>query len=163
MLRALLRKEWLQLRSLRWVGFCLGALMPLLLVALAEAASRGLTPYGQLSDYSSLDLFMDALPLMLVALWGLLALLICSQAFAGDRANGTEQFLLERPVPRSAIWRARLLASLASILVLLLSHLLLWAALVQVTVNYSREQWLHSLLIMGGFGGLLLLIASPAA
>jgi len=163
MLRALFRKEWTQLRALRWVGFCLGALMPLLLIALAEAASRGLTPYGQLSDYSSRDLFMDALPIMLAALWGLLALLICSQAFAGDRASGTEQFLLERPVRRSAIWRARLLASFASILVLVISHLLLWAALVEVTVNYSSEQWLKSLLIMGGFGGLLLLIASTGS
>jgi ABC-type transport system involved in multi-copper enzyme maturation permease subunit len=159
MLRALFRKEWMQLRALRWVGFCLGALMPLLLIALAEAASRGLTPYGRLSDYSNRDLFMDALPIMLAALWGLLALLICSQAFAGDRASGTEQFLLERPVRRSAIWRARLLASAVSILVLVLSHLILWAALVEVSVNYSSEQWLHSLLIMGGFGGLLLLIA----
>jgi ABC-type transport system involved in multi-copper enzyme maturation permease subunit len=159
MLRALLRKEWVQLRALRWVGFCLGALMPLLLVALAEAASRGLTPYGELSSYTTRDLFMDALPIMLVALWGLLALLICSQAFAGDRADGTEQFLLERPVPRSTIWRARLFASIASILVLVLSHLLLWAALVEITINYSSEQWLNSLLIMGGFGGLLLLIA----
>jgi ABC-type transport system involved in multi-copper enzyme maturation permease subunit len=154
MLRALLRKEWTQLRALRWVGFGLGALLPLFLLAYAEAASRGWTPHGLQSGYTVRGLFMDALPIMMIGLWGLLSLLFCSQAFAGDRAAGMEQFLLERPVPRSRIWRARLLAAFGSLVLLIICHLLLWSAIVKLTADHPLGDWLHSLSVMATFGGI---------
>jgi hypothetical protein len=61
-------------------------------------------------------------PLVFVAVWGLVALMLTAQSFSGDRTDGTERFLLERPVPRSTTWRARLAASAGSLLALLAVH-----------------------------------------
>jgi len=141
MLRALWIKEWTQLRSLRWVGFGLGILFPPFLVTVAEAARRGWIPLASMSGYSVRDLFLNALPGLATALWGLLALMMASQAFAADRSAGTESFVLERPVSRSKIWLARLLAGGASTLVLVLAHLAVYLALIQIVAGPSGGEW----------------------
>lgn len=131
MFRALLFKEWRQLRGLRWAGFILGLLMPFVLIAGAEAGQRGWLPFGRISGYSVGSILVDAMWPLLLGLWALLALLFSSQAFAADRAGGTESFLIERPVPRSRIWSARWLASLCSTLLLVAAHAAYWTFLVR--------------------------------
>ena len=106
MFRALVVKEWKQLRMMRWVSVGLALLVPFFLVAGAEGAQQGWLPFDNLSTYSMHTLMMEALPAFLIGLWGLLALLFTAQAYTGDRADGTEEFLLARPVPRRRIWQA---------------------------------------------------------
>lgn len=111
----LFRKEWRQLRTLRVAGIVLGAAMPAIAAAGAEAGRRGWLPWGPSRGWTTHEVFGELAPaLVLVGVWPLLTLLFTAQAFAGDRASGTEAFLLERPVPRARIWWARLLVSLAS-------------------------------------------------
>lgn len=116
MLSALFAKEWKQLRLVRWGAISLGLVLPLAFLAGSEAALRGLSLAGRLASYSSQDLFFELLPAVLaIGLWPLTGLLAAAQSFAGDRAAGTEAFLLDRPVPLGRIWRARLAASLATL------------------------------------------------
>ncbi len=116
MFRALLWKEWRQLALVRWGGIALGALLPISFLAGAELAQRGLLPTGTVKTYAPRDLMYEALPLALaLALWPLIGLMSAAQSFAGDRASGTESFLLERPVSRASVWRSRLLASICTL------------------------------------------------
>jgi hypothetical protein len=149
MFKALLIKEWVQLRALRWVGFLLGVLLTPFVMATTEAARRGWLPFGSVSSYSVRDLLLTAIPALTIALWGLLVLLLTCQAFAADRSNGTESFLLERPVPRSRIWLARLLAALASTVVLIVSHALVLAGLTQIVVSPNPHEWGNMLTVLG--------------
>jgi MFS family permease len=55
--------------------------------------------------------------------------MFAAQTFAGDRADGTERFLLERPVSRRKTWLARSLASLLSIVIVLVGNTLYMLAL----------------------------------
>src|SRR5512139_2948104 len=104
MLRALVWKEWRQLRALRWAGLALGLVLPVAFLAGAEAAKRGLL-FGRIGENASATIFLEVFPVTIaLALWPLMALLLVSQAFAGDRAAGVEAFLLDRPVPRSRAW-----------------------------------------------------------
>lgn len=148
MFRALLTKEWRQLRGLRWAGLILGLLMPLVLISGAEAGQRGWLPFGKVSSYSVGTILVDAMWPLMVGLWGLLALLFSSQSFAGDRSAGTESFLIERPVPRSSIWRARWLASMGSTLVLIAMHAVYWFILVRAfgdaTSTWAGAGWFVS-------------------
>ena len=108
MFRALLWKEWRQLRSIRWTVVLLGVVLPVAFWIGAE-----LTP--RLTSYTGRELYGDLLPWAVCAgLWPLAALLLGVQAFGGDRASGTEVFLLERPVPRGRTWLARALAALGA-------------------------------------------------
>ena len=95
---ALLAKEWRQLRLLR--RLCLG---------LGVAAVLFLPPLVAWSTgYSASDAFIDLMPRLLVwGLWSLAALLASVQAFTADRTQGTEAFLLDRPVPRRRAWAVR--------------------------------------------------------
>ena len=116
MFRALLWKEWRQLALVRWGGIALGALLPIAFVTGAELAKRGWLPTGAVTSYEPRDLMYEALPWALaLALWPLIGLMAAAQAFSGDRAAGTESFLLERPVPRASVLRARLLASFGTL------------------------------------------------
>lgn len=122
MFSALFGKEWRQLRTLRWGGLVIGLLLPWLLLLGADAAQRGWIPAYRVNSYSFGRLLTEAAPLFFIALWTLLALMLAAQAFSGDRTDGTERFLLERPVPRRTVWGARLAASAATLLMLLAIH-----------------------------------------
>ena len=118
MFRALLWKEWRQLALIRWGGIAIGILLPLAFLAGAAMAQRGVLPTGSIDKYSSSDIMFEILPVTLaLGLWPLLAIMVAVQCFSGDRANGTETFLLERPIPRGKIWTARLVAALAALIV----------------------------------------------
>lgn len=118
MFRALLWKEWRQLRGLRWAGVALGAILPVAFIAGAEASRHGVTLFGGARDYSVTLLFGEALwATLALGLWPLVALMTTAQAYAGDHAAGTETFLLERPVPRGRIWLTRLAACVGSVVV----------------------------------------------
>lgn len=115
MLSALFRKEWKQLGTLRWAGIALGAAMPAIAAAGAEAGARGWLPFGRGGAWTEREVFGELTPAILcLVVWPLLSLVFVSQAFTGDAAAGTESFLLERPVSRRRVWLARLLAALAS-------------------------------------------------
>ena len=145
MFRALWIKEWSQLRTLRWVGFGLGALLPLFALVGASAARDGSGVLGRVAGFSSRDLLVLVVPPLISGLWGLLALLIAGQAFLGDCAQGTEQFLLQRPVPRRRIWQARLLAAVGSLVLLIAAHTIVWAGLTEIVVSPTPAEWTLSL------------------
>jgi hypothetical protein len=163
MFRALWIKHWAQLRTLRWVGFGLGVVLPFFLWAGAAASRRGW--FGiSLGSYDLATLFGEALPGLSAALWGLLAVMFAAQTFAGDRADGTDRFMLDRPVPRRRVWFTRVLVSLASSLVVLVANTLYITALVALvhdgsdTLLYSgilTAAWVGvGLAILGTMGGM---------
>ncbi len=107
MFSALLGKGLKQQRAIVAAGIGTGLLFALLL----WLAIGGL--YGS-RPVSAEDAIGSALSLVLaLGIWPLWALLAFSQAFTGDRAAGTEPFLLDRPVPPRQLFVARLLAALA--------------------------------------------------
>jgi hypothetical protein len=118
------------------------------LVASAEAAQRGWLPFGRVSSYSPETLYLLVLPAFIVGLWVLLALLITGQVFAGDRATGTEQFLLERPVRRSSIWTARLVAAASTLIALMVCHAIVWWLLARVSTDPGSPSWSTALKIL---------------
>ena len=129
MFRALLWKEWRQLALIRWGGIVLGALIPVAFMIGAELAKRGLLPTVKLNGYVPRDLMFELLPATLaLGVWPLIALMSAAQAFTGDRAAGSEPFLLERPVPRTTVWCARLAASLGSLVVTIVATIAVGAA-----------------------------------
>ncbi|MCH7780699.1 MAG: ABC transporter permease subunit, partial [Acidobacteria bacterium] len=163
MFRALWIKQWAQLRTLRWVGFGLGIVLPFFLWGGAAAGKRGWLGFN-LGSYDLVTLFAEALPAFSVMLWGLLAVMFAAQTFAGDRADGTDRFLLERPVPRRRTWLARGLASLASSLLVVLGNTLYITALVALVQDGSSVQvytkvvtalWIGTgLAVLGTIGGM---------
>ncbi len=163
MFRALWIKQWVQLRTLRWVGLGLGIVLPFFLWAGAAAGTRGWLGFN-LGSYDLVTLFAEALPAFSVALWGLLAVMFAAQSFAGDRVDGTDRFLLERPVPRRRTWLARVLASLASSLFVVLGNTLYITALVALVQDGSGAQvytkiltalWVGTgLAVLGTIGGM---------
>src|SRR5437867_4496775 len=162
--RALLWKEWRQLRALRWSAWGLGAMLPALLLAGAEAASRGVSPMGRLSSYSTPQILIEAVPFtFVVGLWPLLALLLGAQAFSGDRAAGTEGFLLERPVPRSLVWWARLASSTGSLLVVLAGTVLTWCAWVAATGGPAGSGWTGPVRLLALAGPAVAMVALMCA
>jgi ABC-type transport system involved in multi-copper enzyme maturation permease subunit len=173
MFRSLLWKEWRQLALVRWGGIALGALLPIAFTAGAELAKRGLLPTGEVKSYSARDLMFELLPAALaLALWPLIALMAAVQAFAADRAAGTESFLLERPVPRAAIWRGRLVASVGTLGVVMLLTAALGAgiaALAGAPPGIGWTRWLQwsgggvAIALLAFLGGLLAstLVTSP--
>ena len=127
MFKALLRRQWRQLRLLRWSGVGIALLLPPILLSISEAARRGWTVLGQISDYTTATVVGELVPIfMAVAVWPLLALMTAAHAFAADRGNGTDQFLLQRPVRRSRVWLAHGVAALASALTIVLGQCAIW-------------------------------------
>ena len=150
MFRALVWKEWRQTALIRWGGIALGALLPLAFFAGAEFAKRGWLPTGSVARYSLRDLMGELFPAVIAfGLWPLIALMATAQALAGDRAAGTETFVLERPVTRGAVWRARLAASGASLLVVMLVTAALGVALMALTGSIPQEGWERGLEFAG--------------
>ena len=109
----------------------------------------------------------DLLPMVLaLAIWPLLALMVAAQALVADRAAGTDAFLLQRPVPRAHIWRARLLASFATTASILASHTLVWWIAVLALGEgggFDAGAALGQLLLVGGLASLVAWIAAAAA
>jgi len=165
MLRTLLRKEWRQLRQLRWAGAGIGLLMPFLLLVLASASDRGWL-FGE-SNSSPVTVVRDLLPMMLsLAIWPLMGLMAAAQAFVADRAAGTESFLLERPIPRSTIWIARLIAVVATTVTIIVTGLTVWwvaVLLVGEPGSFGMLTTLGQTLFHGGVATGVALIAGTAA
>lgn len=157
---ALLWKDWRQLRHLRWACTALGALLPVFFVAGAELGRQGLSPFGRGGSYSMSSMLRDAVPGALAfAIWPLAALLFVAQTFAGERAAGTEGFLLERPVPRGRIWTARLAASVLSILAVMCLTGGLWAVEYLSLGDPGSLGWQSSLSMLG-IGVAIVLVAT---
>lgn len=158
MFRALLWKEWRQLALIRWGGIALGAVLPAAFLAGAELSQRGLLPTGTVKGYAPRDLMFELLPAALAfGLWPLISLISVIQALTGDRAAGTESFLLERPVSRASTWGARLATSLVSVVVVIAGTGAIAAGAAALTgapptIGWSR--W--TLLTLGGVGLALL-------
>jgi ABC-type transport system involved in multi-copper enzyme maturation permease subunit len=129
---ALLWKEWRQLRGLRWTGVAIAALTPPMLLVFGEAAERGWL-FGNVTTAEPASVLQDATPLTLsLAIWPLLALMAAAQAFGGDRAAGTDAFLLQRPVRRSRVWQARGIAAVGSTLTIVAISLGFWWLLLRL-------------------------------
>ena len=160
MLRTLLWKEWRQLRQLRWVGAGLGVLLPIVALFAPRAARHGWVPFVGPSDpYSAHEILLEALPLALgLGLWPLIALLMTAQAFSGDRASGTESFLLERPVSRTRVWVARTLASFGSTWLVATVSFLIWLGIAATAVDRTSANW--SIALKGLLGGGSLAVAA---
>jgi hypothetical protein len=173
MLKPLLWKEWRQLALVRWGGLALGALLPVAIRAIAGLAQRGVLPAGSVAAGRPRDLMFELLPATLaLGVWPLIALMSASQSFAGDRAAGTESFLVERPVPRSTVWWARLLASSGTLAAVIVSTAAIAAGSAALTgappgIGWSRWEILVSLgfgvSLLGYLGGVVAasLLASP--
>jgi hypothetical protein len=121
-----------------------------------RAASEGWIPFvGSPEGYSSTEILLEALPLALgLGLWPLIALLVTAQAFAGDRASGTESFLLERPVSRTRVWIARSVASFGSTGLVATVSFLLWLAVASMVVTATAEKWSVAMKVLLGGGSL---------
>jgi hypothetical protein len=166
MFRALLWKEWRQLALVRWGGIALGALIPVAFLTGGELAKRGWLPTGAVKSYAARDLMYEALPVVLaVALWPLIGLMSAAQSFTGDRAAGTEAFLLERPVSRGSVWRARLVASLGSLVAVIVVTAAFAAAAAALAGTDPRIGWSRFVLLPSvGLGmGLLALLGGLVA
>ena len=141
-------KEWRQLGLVRWGGIALAAILPMAFVAGAEMSKRGWLPTAGLRTYQPHDLMSEVLPYAYaLAVWPLIALMSAAQAFAGDRAAGTESFLLERPVPRTTTWAARAVASIASILVVLAVSVLIAAIVAWMAEGTQPMVWKRWMLL----------------
>jgi ABC-type transport system involved in multi-copper enzyme maturation permease subunit len=92
-----------------------------------------------------------------LGLWPLIALMATAQAFAGDRAAGTESFLLERPVPRARVWCARVLASSGTLFAVMVASGALAAAVAALTDAPSNLSWSRWFIIIasGMLAGML--------
>lgn len=138
--RALLWKEWRGLAGIRWAGMALGAVLPL---AFALGAERVTRDGGLLAGHASWTprvILMEVLPASLaLAIWPLVALLAAAQAFAADRASGTESFLLERPVSRARIFLARLAMTYGSLAAVVVGTALLTFAIAWVVADPDAE------------------------
>ncbi len=129
MFSALLGRALREQRTIVATGVGAGLLFALLL-SLAVGGLYGSRPV------TAAEAIGVALPLVLaLGIWPLWALLAVSQAFTGDRAAGTEPFLLDRPVPPRRLFLARLLAALAG-----------WGAVAGVTAAMS---WILARAIYG--------------
>jgi hypothetical protein len=162
--KALLWKEWRQLRGLRRAGVAIGMLTPPGLLVLAEAAERGWL-FAEVSQADSVTVIQTVTPgALMLAIWPLLALMATAQAFCADRAGGTEGFLLSRPVRRSKIWLARLTASLGSTAVMVAGGLAFWWLLVRIAGRpVAFEEWATVGRVLGTTAGTATLATLSAA
>ncbi|HEX4823726.1 MAG TPA: ABC transporter permease subunit [Candidatus Polarisedimenticolaceae bacterium] len=174
MFRALFWKEWRQLALVRWGGIAIGVLLPLAFLAGAEMAKRGVLPTGSIDRYQPADVLYEIVPTaMAIALWPLIALMSAAQAIAGDRSAGTESFLLERPITRSSVWRARIASAAVNLVFVIVVTAGLGSLIAKVSAAPSQgwERWTQSILAgpavaaLAMLGGLIAasLIASPMA
>jgi ABC-type transport system involved in multi-copper enzyme maturation permease subunit len=105
MVKALLWKEWRRLRALRWSLVGIGLALPVLFAMAAKVAQRGWA-FQAFTGYSTESLLLEAVPgALALGLWPLAAVVLAVQAFTADRADGTQAFLLDRPVRRAGSGR----------------------------------------------------------
>lgn len=111
MSRGLFWKEWRELRILRWLWGASALVATVIVPGLVAATT----------SYGLEDSFLDLAPIGLGWLvLPLAALMSVVQSLTGDRARGSEDFFLQRPVSRTRLFSARLGASLLTTLVVAL-------------------------------------------
>jgi hypothetical protein len=141
-------------------------LLPPLLLALAGASDRGWL-FAPATHTSAATVVREVLPLTFaLALWPLLALMVASQALVADRMAGTDAFLLERPVPRSRIWLARVMATVGTTLAIVASHVAIWLLIVRLLGNpatFDATAALGRMLLQGGVATVVAILAGIAA
>jgi len=162
-MQALFWKEWRTLRHLRWACIGLGALLPLFFFAGAAMGRSGLSPFGRASVWSTARILRDVVPGSLAfALWPFATLILITQAFVGDRAAGTEAFLLERPITRRRVWAVRLAASTFSAATVVAGTVFVWMALALASGGVAPQGW-KGPISMFALGGMILLVTAPCA
>jgi hypothetical protein len=162
MFKALWVKHWRQLRLFRWTAVGLGLLAPPLFLALAGASDRGWL-FNSPTQTSAATIIREVLPVTYaIALWPLLAVMAAAQVLVSDRAGGTEAFLLERPVPRSRVWAARVLATLGTTLAITACHVLVWWLWARFLVGPSAVGEGEAVGRMFLWGAVALAVALPA-
>jgi len=160
MVKALLWKEWRRLRALRWSLVGIGLALPVLFALAAKAAEKG-WGMAAFTGYSLRSILLEAVPAALgLGLWPLAAMVLAVQAFTADRADGTEAFLLDRPVSRRWIWTSRLLASLGSLGVVVLLGLGMVYAFV---ASYGQAGFSSRVVLVSATGSAVLMLAATLA
>lgn len=165
-IRALLWKEWRSLRGIRWAGMALGAVLPVAFAIGAERVPRGGGIFSAQASWTPQVILMEVLPASLaLAIWPLVALLAAAQAFAADRAAGTESFLLERPVSRRRVFLARLTMTYGSLAVVVAGTALLTLAIARVAAAPDAEASRRALGIMaaGAAGAAIVVLCGVGA
>jgi hypothetical protein len=123
-----------------------------------EAASRGWVPMFRVSSYNRTDLIMEMVPILIAAAWLFFALMACASAFASDRSTGKESFLLERPVSRVTIWKARLLATVLNSLMVMLSGWIVWAGFSLMLAEPVEGIFMQASSLLLSVGGVLVVM-----
>lgn len=160
MVKALVWKDWRRLRALRWTLVGIGLALPLAFSLAAWAAGHGYAMQA-FSGYSLRTILLEAVPAALcLGLWPLSAMVFIVQAFTADRAEGTESFLLDRPVPRSRVWAARGTASMGSLAAVVLVGL---AMVLLFMAGYPEAGRSLRNLVMFGIPGAVLMVATVTA
>jgi hypothetical protein len=135
---ALLWKQWRQLRLLRWIGAGVSVGLPAWIVVVLAVGSSlvGHHPFRYV--------WAELVPMVLVSLWGLLTLFVVTESYLGDRATGTETFLLTSPLRRRQVWLARLVAAAGTMLAIVACGIATWIAWSLPWNEYDGERlaWL---------------------
>ncbi len=156
--RMVLKKEWKQSAVLRRVALVLMVLVTPFVILVAEASARGWAPVFRITSYNLTDLIMEPVPALIGLLWGFFALLACANAFATDRSTGNENFLLERPVSRTTVWKARLAATALNSLAVMAFGWGAWFLFSLALADPAEGVFLQSSNILLGMGAILVLV-----
>lgn len=160
MVKALLWKEWRRLRALRWTLVGIGLALPAAFALAAKVAEKG---WGMeaFTGYSMKTILLEAVPATLgLGLWPLAAMVLTVQAFTADRADGTESFLLDRPVSRAWVWMSRLVVSIASLGTVVVVGL---GMLVAFAAGFGGSGFSRGLLAYTAIGCAILMLAAVLA
>ena len=156
------RHEWKQLRLLRRVSLLLTFAVPFVLLAGAAASQRGWMPGTPLRVWDARTVLYDAAPLVLAAVWGLVAALAAGQVFAGGRATGTEWLVRSLPVRRAVVWFARGTAALATAVVVAVLSLAFLLAVASFATGSAPTLGWSSGATVGGFAIVLSMLGTAA-
>jgi hypothetical protein len=160
MIRALLWKEWRRLRALRWTLIGIGLALPGAFALAAKAAEKG---WGMeaFTGYSMKNILLEAVPATLgLGLWPLAAMVLTVQAFTAERADGTESFLLDRPVSRAWVWMSRLVVSIGSLGTVVLVGL---GMLLAFSAGFGGSGFSRGMLAYTAIGCAILMLAAILA
>lgn len=129
LLRALVRKDWTQHRTLRWFGIALSVATTPVMIAGAEATKRGWMPLAPASYGHDLESVFEASAIALSALWGVLSVLVCSHVLADDATGDGKSFLSNFPVRRRTVWFGNALSAALIVGACIASGYATWAML----------------------------------